>query len=70
MLIISRKDSESVLIRPSDDVDPQMTLAELFQDGPIEITVFSAAGSRVKMGVQAPQQLSIWRKDSPNDQAA
>ena len=41
MLIISRKDAESILIRPAEDVNPKMTLAELFSDGPIEITVFS-----------------------------
>ena len=70
MLIISRKDAESILIRPAEDVDPQMTLAELFRDGPIEITVFSATGNRVKMGVQAPTELSIWRKDAPKDAAA
>lgn len=70
MLIISRKDAESILLRPGDDADPDMTLGELFADGPIEITVFSTAGSRVKMGVQAPRQLSIWRKDAADDRAA
>ncbi|MCB1845717.1 MAG: carbon storage regulator [Halioglobus sp.] len=65
MLIISRKDAESILIRPAEDVDPAMTLADLFREGPIEITVFSAGSNRVKMGVQAPNQLSIWRKDAP-----
>ncbi len=65
MLIISRKDAESILIRPGDDIDPHMTVADLFQHGPIEITVFAATGNRVKMGVQAPTELSIWRKDAP-----
>ncbi|MBT8077575.1 MAG: carbon storage regulator [Gammaproteobacteria bacterium] len=64
MLIVSRRDAESIEIRPGDDIDPQMTLADLFRNGPIEITVFSSGGNRVKMGVQAPRQLSIWRKDS------
>lgn len=64
MLIVSRRDAESILIRPGDDIDPQMTLADLFRNGPIEITVFSTGGSRVKMGVQAPEQLSIWRKNA------
>lgn len=64
MLIVSRRDAESILIRPGDDIDPQMTLADLFQNGPIEITIFSAGGSRVKMGVQAPEQLCIWRKSA------
>lgn len=62
MLIVSRRDAESILIRPDEGIDPQMTLADLFSNGPIEITVFSSNGNRVKMGVQAPEQLSIWRK--------
>lgn len=64
MLIVSRKDAESILIRPGDNIDPTTTLADLFRDGPIEITVFSSGGNRVKMGVQAPEQLSIWRKNA------
>jgi sRNA-binding carbon storage regulator CsrA len=64
MLIVSRRDSESILIRPGDDIDPMMTLADLFKSGPIEITIFSSGTNRVKMGVQAPEQLSIWRKDA------
>jgi len=64
MLIVSRKDAESILIRPVDNIDPKMTLADLFRDGPIEITIFSSGSNRVKMGVQAPEQLSIWRKSA------
>ncbi len=63
MLIVSRRDAESILIRPGDNIDPSMTLADLFAKGPIEITIFSANSNRVKMGVQAPEQLCIWRKD-------
>jgi len=62
MLIVSRRDDESILIRPGDGIDLKMTLADLFSNGPIEITIFSSNGNRVKMGVQAPEQLSIWRK--------
>jgi sRNA-binding carbon storage regulator CsrA len=62
MLIVSRRDAESIVIRPADDIDPNMTLADLFKSGPIEITIFSAGNSRVKMGVQAPEALAIWRK--------
>lgn len=63
MLIISRKDSESIEIRPAENIDPKTTLADLFRDGPIEITIFSTGRSRVTLGVQAPEQLCIWRKD-------
>ena len=62
MLIVSRRDAESILIRPGDGIDLKTTLGDLFKNGPIEITIFSAGGSRVKMGVQAPEQLTIWRK--------
>jgi len=64
MLIVSRRDAESILIRPGEGIDPNMTLADLFKSGPIEITIFSSNGKRVKMGVQAPEQLSIWRKQA------
>ena len=64
MLIVSRRDSESIEIRPNDDIDMSMTLEDLFKTGSIEITIFSSAGNRVKMGVQAPQQLCIWRKSA------
>ena len=62
MLIVSRRDAESIEIRPGDDIDPSMTLADLFSGGPIEITIFSSNNNRVKMGVQAPEELCIWRK--------
>ena len=62
MLIVSRRDAESIEIKPGDNIDMNMTLADLFSGGPIEITIFSSTNNRVKMGVQAPEQLSIWRK--------
>lgn len=62
MLIVSRRDAESIEIRPGDDIDPSMTLEDLFRGGPIEITIFSSNNNRVKMGVQAPEELCIWRK--------
>lgn len=68
MLIVSRRNAESILIEPSKDTDMSMPISEVFGDGPIEITIFSGAGSRVKMGVQAPRELSIWRKGGAGDQ--
>lgn len=63
MLIVSRRDAESILIRPGDGIDPATTLGDLFKSGPIEITIFSSKDNRVKMGVQAPDELAIWRKN-------
>ena len=67
MLIVSRRNAESILIEPAKDIDTSMTVQEVFGEGPIEITVFSGAGHRVKLGVAAPRSLSIWRKDCPDE---
>ena len=69
MLIVSRRNAESILIEPAKDLDPAKPVGEIFGDGPIEITVFSGAGHRVKMGVAAPSALSIWRKDAEKQRA-
>ena len=65
MLILSRKGPESILIRPHEDVDPAMTFADLFRNGPIEVKVCSAERQSAESGMQAAEQLSIWRLNSP-----
>jgi len=42
-----------------------MTMAELFANGPIQITLLGGTGRRVKMGIEAPEQLAIRRKNPP-----
>jgi sRNA-binding carbon storage regulator CsrA len=64
MLVLSRRADESIVIQPADGVDANMTLAELFANGPIQITLLGGSGRRVKMGIEAPEQLSIRRKDA------
>lgn len=54
MLIVSRKHSASILIRPGDGIDPKTTIADLFRTGPIEIRIFFIRQKRVKMGGQTP----------------
>ncbi len=63
MLVVSRRSDESILIKPADGVDFSLTLADLFAAGPIEITLLGGNGRRVKMGIDAPPELSIRRKD-------
>ena len=63
MLVLSRRADESILIQPADGADSNMTLAELFANGPIQITLLGGTGKRVKMGINAPAQLAIRRKD-------
>lgn len=63
MLVLSRRTDESIVIEPADGADVSMTLAQLFANGPILITLLGGTGRRVKMGIDAPQQLSIRRRD-------
>ena len=63
MLVVSRRAEESILIRPADDIDGEMTLNELFAHGPIMITLLGGTGRRIKVGVEAPSALAIRRKD-------
>ena len=64
MLVLSRRADESIVIQPADGADVNMTMAELFANGPIQITLLGGTGRRIKMGIEAPEQLSIRRKDA------
>ena len=50
MLVLSRRADESIVIQPAEGVDATMTLAQLFANGPILITLLGGTGRRVKMG--------------------
>jgi sRNA-binding carbon storage regulator CsrA len=63
MLVLSRRADESILISPAEGTDTRMTLAELFAQGPIQITLLGGTGKRIKMGIEAPTPLAIRRKD-------
>ena len=63
MLVLRRRADESILIQPAEGTDTRMTLAELFANGPIQITLLGGTGKRVKMGINAPAELAIRRKD-------
>jgi sRNA-binding carbon storage regulator CsrA len=63
MLVIRRRSDESIVIQPAEGADANMTLAQLFADGPIQITLLGGTGRNVKMGIEAPEYLAIRRKD-------
>lgn len=63
MLVVSRRSDESIQIKLADGVDGSRTLNDVFAQGPIEITLLGGNGRRVKMGIAAPPELSIRRKD-------
>ena len=60
MLVVSRKESESIRIEPAEGLDPALTLAEVFAAKPIVVTVMHI-GRRVRLVIDAPVALKIWR---------
>ena len=61
MLIVTRKTDESITIEPLDGVDPDMTLAEAFRNGPIEVKLIRINRSRVRLAIDAPPEFQVWR---------
>lgn len=61
MLVISRKETESIRIEPIDGIDPSLTLREAFRHGPIIVTLVRVGGRRARLAVNAPALLKIWR---------
>lgn len=69
MLIIKRKAQEVITIAPLEGIDTSKTIAELFEDGVIEIKLLEVGRRQVKIAIDAPRQLQIWRgrKDAPDN---
>ena len=63
MLIISRREDESILLSLAEDADGRLTLNELFAKGPIKIKALGVSGRRLNIGVTAPEELSIRREE-------
>jgi sRNA-binding carbon storage regulator CsrA len=63
MLVVSRRSDEAIQIKLADGADGNLTLKDLFAKGPIEITLLGGNGRRVKVGIAAPPELCIRRKD-------
>jgi hypothetical protein len=44
MLVLSRHQGESILISPSENADPNMTLGEVFANGPAVLNIDEVKG--------------------------
>ena len=62
MLTLTRKNHQAILITASDQLDPNMTVAELFAN-PVEIVVHRIKNSSVAISIDAPEQLKVVRKE-------
>ena len=63
MLILERKLEESVFLGLGPNVDRDMTLGELFENGAIEIKVTKIEGAKIKLAIEAPEPISIIRAE-------
>jgi len=63
MLVLTRRAGESIQIYPGDKVDPAMTVAELFKDGPVELYIRKINPGQVRISVKAPRDLTILRTE-------
>ncbi len=63
MLVLTRKEGESILIELSNDINPEMTVSKLFENGPIEIQYVKQGDKKIKLGLIAPDELTILRSE-------
>jgi sRNA-binding carbon storage regulator CsrA len=61
MLIVTRKQDESIHIDLKDGVDPNLTLREAFSAGAIRFTLAHVGSNRVRVAIIAPPTLRIRR---------
>ena len=61
MLIVNRKTNETITIEPVAGLDPATKFSEAFESGAIEIRLVHIGGNCVRVAIEAPPQLDIWR---------
>ncbi len=61
MLTLTRREGEELVFEPDPDIDPKMTVAELFADGPISVFVEEFVSNKVKLSIDAPDGIEILR---------
>ena len=61
MLVVSRRENESIMIEPVEGVDLSLTLREVFAHGPITLTLRHVGPRRVRIVIEAPSELKILR---------
>ena len=63
MLILSRREGESLTISLDSDIDPMTPACELFAGGPLVITVGRIRGRMVRLSVAADPRLTVLRSE-------
>lgn len=61
MLVISRRENESIYLELDANIPPGTPVEELFNNGPITITVLKSSFGGTRIGIAAPVELRIIR---------
>lgn len=65
MLIITRRPGEGLRIELHPAADPNMTVGELFANGPIQFMFLNMKGPNLRIGINASRSLLILRDELP-----
>jgi len=63
VLTLTRKNQEAIFIQPDVSIDSNMTVAELFAKGPIEIVVHRIKAGSAAVSISAPNELKVVRSE-------
>jgi sRNA-binding carbon storage regulator CsrA len=61
MLVLTRKKMETISLSPAEAIPPNMTVAELFAEGPLRVHLIEIRGNQVRLGIEAPRALAVGR---------
>lgn len=63
MLVVTRKPGQLLLIEPRAGLPKETTVGDIFADGPIQIVVGKIDRHQVRLGIDAPASLGVWRQE-------
>jgi len=63
MLTLTRKSGETIAIYPSENIDPNMTVGELFKNGMMDIKFDRITNKVVTITINAPADLTVVRSE-------
>jgi sRNA-binding carbon storage regulator CsrA len=66
MLVLTRKPGQLVLISPKAAMPPGLSMAEVFEEGPLMVVVRRVDRGSVSLGIEAPRWLYIERAERGN----
>ena len=66
-LTVTRREGEQIRLTIDPGVDTEQLLQHLLRDG-ITVHIGEIAGHKVRVSIEAPKEVLIWREDRSNNQ--